>query len=71
MAVPEIRDKLKTLMGTGEDYVTAVQKLKEDLLPDQPNNFSFHKHLISRERKRIDCFALRVRQDHRRIDTVQ
>ena len=36
VAGPEIRDKLKTLTGTGEDYDTAVQKLKEDLLADEP-----------------------------------
>ena len=35
-APPGIRDKLKTFTGTGEDYDTAVQKLKEDLLADEP-----------------------------------
>ena len=36
MAGPEIRNKLKTLTGAGEDYDTAIQNLKEDMLADEP-----------------------------------
>ena len=70
MAGPEIRDTLKTLTGTGEDYDTAVQKLKEDLLADQPLIFRISQALdmTQREGERIDDFTSRVRKVHRRID---
>ena len=70
VAGPEIRDKLKTLTGTGENYYTAVQKLKEDLLADEPLIFLISQALdmTQRERERIDDCALRVRKAHRRID---
>ena len=59
MAGPEIRDKLKTLTGTGEDYDTAVQKLKEDLLADEPLIFLISQafDMTQREGERIDDFA--------------
>ena len=70
VAGPEIRDKLKTLTGTGEDYDTAVQKLKEDLLADESLIFLISQALdmTQREGERMDDFALRVRKAHRRID---
>ena len=36
VAGPEIIDNMKTLTGTGVDYDTAVQQLKENLLADEP-----------------------------------
>ena len=64
------RDKLQTLTGTGEDYDTAVHKLKEDLLADEPLIFLISQALTmtQREGERLDDFALRVRKAHRRID---
>ena len=70
VAGPEIGDKLKTLTGTGEYYDTAVQKLKEDLLADEPLIFLISQALdmTQREGEKNDDFALRVRKTHRRID---
>ena len=75
VAGPEIRDKLKTLTGTEEDYDTAVQKLKEDLLEDEPLTFLISQALDMTPRKGqiIDDLDLRVRKPSRRInwDTVK
>ena len=51
VAGPDIRDKLKTLTGTGEDYDTAVQKLKEDLLADKPLIFLISQALDMTQRE--------------------
>ena len=67
---PEIRDKLKTLTGTGDDYDTAVQSWKKTCWQMNHWYFSFHKHLIALKEKEKDLmtFALRVRKVHRRIE---
>ena len=56
VAGPEIKDKLKTLTGSGEDYGTAVQKFKEDLLADESLIFLISPALdmTQKEGERID-----------------
>jgi predicted HicB family RNase H-like nuclease len=70
VAGAEVRNKVGTLSDTGTGYADLVNKLKQDLLRDEPLVFLISQAMDMKqdEREGINDFVMRVRKKHQRIN---